>query len=67
MKTRHLVVAGAAIVLLLAFRFLLPLTMPFVLAFFFAKLVSPVIGFLVEKMKWKRRVSILLVVIVYMQ
>lgn len=64
MKTRHLVVAGTAIVLLLAFRFLLPLTMPFVLAFFFAKLVSPIIGFLVEKMKWKRRVSILLVVIV---
>lgn len=64
MKTRYLVLAGTAIVLVLSFRFLLPLTLPFVLAYFFAKLVSPLVRFLVEKMKWRRRVSILLVVLI---
>ncbi len=64
MKTRYLALAVTVIVLFLAFRFLLPLTMPFVLAYAFARLVSPVICFLVERMKWRRKVSIFLVVLV---
>lgn len=63
MKTRHLALVGTAIVLFLAFRFFLPLTMPFVLAYFFAKLVSPIVHFLVKRMKWRRKVSIILVVV----
>lgn len=63
MKTRHLVLVGTAICLFLAFRYFLPLTMPFVLAYFFAKIVSPIIHFLVERMKWRRKVSIILVVV----
>lgn len=63
MKTRYLVLVGTAIVLFLAFRYFLPLIMPFVLAYFFAKMVSPLVHFLVERMKWKRKVSIILVVV----
>ena len=63
MKMRYLALAGTAIGLFLAFRFFLPLTMPFVLAYFFAKLVSPIVHFLVKRMKWRRKVSIILVVV----
>lgn len=62
MKTRHLILIGLTILLWFSFRFLLPLTLPFVLAYFFAKLVSPMIQFLVNKLKWRRKVSIFLVV-----
>ncbi len=59
MKTRHLILIGLTIfVVVFSFRFLLPLTLPFVLAYFFAKLVSPMIQFLVNKLKWRRKVSI---------
>lgn len=64
MKARYWALAGTAIVLFVAFRFLLPLVLPFVLAYFFAKLVSPVIHFLVERMKWRRKVTIFLVVFI---
>lgn len=64
MKTRYLALAGTILILILAFRFFLPLTMPFVLAYFFAKAVSPLVNFLVEKMKWRRKVSIILVVVI---
>ena len=56
MKTRHLILIGLTILLWFSFRFLLPLTLPFVLAYFFAKLVSPMIQFLVNKLKWRRKV-----------
>ena len=62
MKTRHFILIGLTILLWFSFRFLLPLTLPFVLAYFFAKLVSPMIQFLVNKLKWRRKVSIFLVV-----
>lgn len=63
MKTRYWALAGTAILLFVVFRFLLPLVLPFVLAYFFAKLVSPLIHFLVERMKWRRKVTVLLVVL----
>lgn len=63
MKTRYLALAGTILILFLAFRYFLPLTMPFVLAYFFAKAVSPLVHFLVVRMKWRRKVSILLVVV----
>lgn len=63
MKKRYLALAGTILILFLAFRFFLPLTMPFVLAYFFAKMVSPLVQFLVERMKWRRKVSIILVVV----
>ena len=62
MKTRNFILIGLTILLWFSFRFLLPLTLPFVLAYFFAKLVSPMIQFLVNKLKWRRKVSIFLVV-----
>ena len=54
MKTRHLILIGLTILLWFSFRFLLPLTLPFVLAYFFAKLVSPMIQFLVNKLKCRK-------------
>ena len=38
MKTRHFILIGLTILLWFSFRFLLPLTLPFVLAYFFAKM-----------------------------
>ncbi|MCH5252558.1 MAG: AI-2E family transporter [Lachnospiraceae bacterium] len=64
MKTRYLLLLITALVLLLAFRFLLPLTLPFVLAYFFAKMISPVIHFLTDRLKWTKKVSSIMVVLV---
>ncbi len=64
MKTRYLLLALTVLLLFLAFRFLLPLTLPFVLAYFFAKMVSPVIYFLTGKLKWHKKVSSIMVVLV---
>lgn len=63
MKKRYMAFVGTILILFLAFRYFLPLTMPFVLAYFFAKMVSPLVRFLVERMKWRRKVSIILVVV----
>lgn len=63
MKKRYIVLGLTALIIFIVFRFFLPLVLPFVLAYFFAKSVSPVIHFLTEKLKWKKKVSSLMVVI----
>ena len=64
MKTRYIIRALTALALFLAFRFLLPLVLPFVLAYFFAKTVQPVIHFLTKRLKWEKRISVIVVVLV---
>ncbi|MCH5264291.1 MAG: AI-2E family transporter [Lachnospiraceae bacterium] len=62
MRTRYIILGLTALALFLVFRFLLPLVLPFVLAYFFAKTVAPIIHFLTAKLKWKKRVSVIMVV-----
>ncbi len=64
MNARYITLGLTALAIFVAFRFFLPLVLPFVLAYFFAKMVSPVIRFLTEKLKWRRRVSSVLVVVI---
>ncbi len=64
MKTRYVIMALTILLIFLTFRFLLPLVLPFVLAFLFAKAVSPIVHFLTDKLHWKHKVSAILVVVV---
>ena len=64
MKTKYSKLIGISVLIFLVFRFLLPLFLPFVLAYFFAKMVSPVISFLEKRLHWRHRVSVLLVVLI---
>lgn len=64
MKIKYIKLAGLALLIFLAFRFLLPLVLPFVLAYFFAKMVSPFIFFLDRHLHWHHRVSVLFVVLI---
>ena len=64
MNTRYLSLALAALLLFVAFRFCLPLVLPFVLAYFFAKMLLPVVHFLNDKWKWNRRVCAISVVVI---
>lgn len=61
---KYIKLAGIALVLFVSFEYLLPLVLPFVLAYFFAKCVSPIIHFLETRLKWRHRVSVILVVTV---
>ena len=62
MKAKYIKLAGIALLIFLFFRFLLPLVLPFVMAYFFAKMVSPIISFLEKHLHWRHRVSVLFVV-----
>lgn len=62
MKAKYAKLVGIGILLFIAFRFILPLVLPFVLAYFFAKSVAPVIAFLEKKMRWCHRFSVIFVV-----
>ena len=64
MKAKHWVLGGTALLLFLSFRYFLPLVLPFVLAYFFAKMVSPMIRFITEKWHWNHKLSAILVVAV---
>lgn len=64
MNTRFWILGGMVLLLFLIFRFLLPLVLPFVLAYFCAKIISPVIRFLTEKLKWRKKVTVILVVVI---
>lgn len=64
MKTKYIKLTGLALILFLIFRFLLPLVLPFVLAYFFAKTVSPFIFFLEKHLHWRHRISVLFVVLI---
>lgn len=62
MNTKYIKIGGIALLIFLAFRFFLPLIFPFVLAYCFGKILSPVIAFLEEKWHWKHKVSVTVVV-----
>ena len=62
MNVKYIKLAGITLLIWFSFRFVLPLVLPFVLAYFFAKCVSPVIHFLEMRLKWKHRVSVVIVV-----
>jgi len=64
MKAKHWVLSGTAILLFISFRYFLPLVLPFVLAYLFAKMVSPIIRFVTERWHWNYKVSAILVVAV---
>lgn len=64
MNTRFWILGGTVLLLFLVFRFLLPLVLPFVLAYFCAKLVAPAIHFFTDKLKWKKKVTVLIIVII---
>ena len=64
MNTRYWILGGTVLLLFLVFRFLLPLVLPFVLAYFCAKMVSPAIHFFTDKLKWKKKITVVLIVIV---
>lgn len=64
MKAKYFKLAGIAVLIFLGFRYILPLFLPFVLAYFFAKMVSPIISFFEKQLHWRHRVSVLLVVFV---
>lgn len=53
---------AAAIIIFLGFRFLLPLVIPFVLAWFFAKTLAPTVHFFTERCHWNKKISSVLVV-----
>lgn len=64
MKTRYGILALTILLIFLCFRFLLPLVLPFVLAFLFAKAVSPIVRFFTDKLHWNHKVSAILVVVI---
>ena len=64
MNTRYWILGVTVLLLFLVFRFLLPLVLPFVLAYFCAKMVSPAIHFFTDKLKWKKKITVVLIVIV---
>ena len=64
MNAKYMKIAGIAFLIFISFRFFLPLVFPFVLAYFFAKMVSPIIHFFEEKLRWKHRASVVIVVLV---
>ncbi len=63
-NSRYFTLGLTVLAIFVVFRFFLPLVLPFVLAYFFAKMISPVIRFLTEKWRWNRRVSAISVVVV---
>lgn len=64
MRTRYVILILTTLLIFLCFRFLLPLVLPFVLAFLFAKAVSPIVHFLTDKLHWNHKVSAILVVVI---
>ena len=64
MKAKHWVLGGTAILIFISFRYFLPLVLPFVFAYFFAKMVSPIIKYVTNKWHWNHKFSAILVVAV---
>lgn len=64
MNVKYIKLGAVSLAIFLSFRFLLPLVLPFVLAYFFAKMLSPILSFFEEKLHWHHRVSVILVVLV---
>ena len=63
MKSRYLFLGITAAALFLSFRYLLPLILPFALAYIFAKILSPVINWTTQKLHWNKKVSSVLIVL----
>lgn len=61
--SRYLILILAAVGIILTFRFLLPLVLPFVLAYIFAKMLSPAIHWTTKKLHWNRKFSSIFIVV----
>lgn len=55
---------GSLLLIVLSFRYFLPLVLPFVLAFLFARAISPVVHFFTDKLHWNHKVSAVVVVVI---
>ncbi len=64
MNARHVMIGLTAVFLFIFFRFLFPLIAPFVLAVIFGKMVSPIIRFFHEKLRWNYKISVIVTVFV---
>lgn len=62
MKAKHLTLILTALVIFVVFRYLLPLVLPFALAYLFAKFLSPAVQWVTKKLHWKKKVSVILLV-----
>ena len=60
------IIIGVTLVVYLFVKFLLPLVAPFVFAFLIAILIDKPVGFLVQKLRWKRVVCTLIMLFVVM-
>lgn len=63
MRKRYVMLIVAALLLVLAFRYVLPLILPFVLAMVFSGIVKPVVSYLHQKCGWNYKVSVTAVVL----
>lgn len=57
MKSRYLFLGLSAVGLFLVFRYLLPLVLPFILAYLFTRVLSPVVDGLERKFRWNRKIT----------
>lgn len=64
MKARYWILGFTAIAIFLSFRYLLPLVLPFALAYIFAKLISPVIQWTTRKFHINKKVCAVLIVLI---
>ena len=64
MRARYWILGIATVAIILTFRYLLPLILPFALAYLFAKIISPAISWTTRKLHINKKIcSVLLVVI----
>lgn len=64
MKARYWILGFTTIAIFLSFRYLLPLVLPFALAYIFAKLISPVIHWTTRKLHLNKKICAVLVVLI---
>lgn len=64
MKAKHLILIFTAFVIFVVFRYFLPLVLPFALAFLFAKILSPAVQWTVDRLHWKKKAGVIILVIV---
>lgn len=64
MRARYWILGIATVAIILSFRYLLPLILPFALAYLFAKIISPAISWTTRKLHINKKIcSVLLVII----
>lgn len=64
MKARYWILGVTAAAIFVSFRYLLPLILPFALAYLFAKLLSPAIRWTTKKLHVNRKVSAVAIVLI---